>query len=95
MARKVGNGEGSLYYSESEDKWIFQYYYNGKQHKMRQKKNERVKDFKIRVTDLKKTLNDDTYQDIYENEESWITNTNEEDDFEWEKIHFFTLFITN
>jgi len=61
MARKVGNGEGSLYYSDAEEKWIFQYYHNGNQHKMRQKQNERVKDFKVRVTNMKKTLNDNTY----------------------------------
>lgn len=59
--RKVGNGEGSLYKSKTEDRLIFQYYYNGKQHKMRQKKNETKKDFKARVTEIKSSLNNNTY----------------------------------
>lgn len=61
--RKVGNGEGSLYFSEAENKWVFQYYYNGKQKKIRQKKNEKVKEFKSRVTTIKNSLNNNTYID--------------------------------
>lgn len=59
--RKVGNGEGSLYKSKTEDRLIFQYYYNGKQHKIRQKKAESTKTFKARVTEIKSSLNNNTY----------------------------------
>ena len=30
--RTVGNGEGSLYYSESRKKWIFAYFIHGEKH---------------------------------------------------------------
>lgn len=59
--RQVGNGEGSLYYSNALEKWIFQYVRNGQKKSIKQKKNEQVKEFKKRVTDLKKTLNDGSY----------------------------------
>ena len=49
--KSVGNGEGSLYYSEKLKCWIFQYYdTNGKRQTMKQKKKESTKDFKARVT---------------------------------------------
>lgn len=61
--RTVGNGEGSLYYSETLKKWIYQYYVEGDSSRktMTQKKNESVKEFKARVTDLKNKLNNGTY----------------------------------
>ena len=55
--KSVGNGEGSLYYSEKLKCWIFQYVYNGKRKTLKQKKNETVKDFKARVTKLKNDIN--------------------------------------
>ena len=51
--KSVGNGEGSLYYSETLKCWIYQYVYNNKRKTMKQKKNESVRDFKARVTKIK------------------------------------------
>lgn len=60
--KSVGNGEGSLYFSEALNCWVFQYYdTSGKRKTMKQKKNESVKEFKARVTTLKNNLNSDTY----------------------------------
>ena len=59
--KSVGNGEGSLYYSETLKCWIFQYMYNGSRKTLKQKKNEKVKDFKARVTKTKNELNTNTY----------------------------------
>lgn len=59
--RQVGNGEGSLYYSESEGKYIYQYFVNGSKKKIRQGKKETLRDFKIKVTKLKQELNDGIY----------------------------------
>ena len=69
--RTVGNGEGTLYYSESLQCWIYQYTYNGKRPSIKQHKNESVRDFKARVTDLKNKLNTGTY--IEESKETVIT----------------------
>lgn len=51
--KSVGNGEGSLYYSETLKCLIFQYVYNGKRKTLKQKKDESKTDFKKRVTDIK------------------------------------------
>lgn len=60
--KKVGNGEGSQYYSEKLKCWIFQYYdTDGKRQTMKQKKKETSKDFKARVTEVKNNLNNGTY----------------------------------
>lgn len=59
--RTVGNGEGSLYYSESRKKWIFAYYVNGEKKSISQRKGETVTQFKARVTELKSSLNNGTY----------------------------------
>jgi len=60
--KSVGNGEGSLYYSDTLKCWIFQYYdTQGKRQTMKQKKKETVKDFKARVTTTKNKLNNGTY----------------------------------
>lgn len=60
--RTVGNGEGSLYKSEKLNCWIFQYYdTSNKRQTLKQRKNESVKDFKARVTEVKSTLNNNTY----------------------------------
>ncbi len=62
--KQVGNGEGSLYKSEKLGCWIYQYYdVSGKRQTMKQKKNESPKDFKIRVTETKNSLNNGTYID--------------------------------
>lgn len=60
--KSVGNGEGSLYYSETKGCLIFQYYdTQGKRQTMKQRKKESVKDFKARVTKVKNELNTGTY----------------------------------
>lgn len=60
--RQVGNGEGSLYYSEKLKCWMFQYHdTNGKRQTMKQRKKESTKDFKARVTKIKNSLNNGTY----------------------------------
>ena len=60
--KSVGNGEGSLYKSEKLDCWIYQYHdTNGNRKTMKQKKNESVKDFKARVTELKNKLDNGTF----------------------------------
>ena len=61
--KSVGNGEGSLYYSETLERWVYQYYVEGESGRktMTQKKNETSKEFKARVTDLKNKLNNGTF----------------------------------
>lgn len=60
--KSVGNGEGTLYYSEALKCWIYQYYdNNNKRQTAKQRKNETVKDFKARVSEIKVSLNNGTY----------------------------------
>lgn len=61
--KSVGNGEGSLYYSDTLQCWIFQYVVNDKRKTLKQKKKETVKEFKARVTETKNQLNTGTYID--------------------------------
>lgn len=59
--KSVGNGEGSLYYSEALQCWIYQYVYNGKRKTLKQRKNEQSREFKKRVTNLKSSLDNGCY----------------------------------
>ncbi|MCI8362217.1 MAG: tyrosine-type recombinase/integrase [Clostridia bacterium] len=60
--KSVGNGEGTLYYSETLGCWVFQYYDTlGKRQTMKQRKKESKKDFNARVTKIKNDLNTGTY----------------------------------
>lgn len=59
--KSVGNGEGSFYYSEALNCYIYQYMLNGKRQTMKQKKNETKKDFKARVTKVKNEINEGTH----------------------------------
>lgn len=59
--KSVGNGEGSLYYSETLKCWIYQYVYNGKRKTLKQRKNEQSREFKKRVTNLKSSLDNGNY----------------------------------
>lgn len=61
--RTVGNGEGSLYKDSKTGRYIYAYYYNGKRNKIKQKQNEKVSDFKARVTEIKNSVNKNTYID--------------------------------
>lgn len=69
--KSVGNGEGSLYYSEKLKCWVFQYVYNGKRKTIKQRKNETVKEFKARVTALKNSLDTGTY--IEKNKDTFLS----------------------
>ncbi len=59
--KSVGNGEGSLYYSETLKCWIYQYVYNGKRKTLKQRKNEQSREFKKRVTSLKSSIDNGNY----------------------------------
>lgn len=59
--KSVGNGEGSLYKSETLGCYVFQYTHNRSRKTIKQKKNESIKEFKNRVTSLKNSLNDGSY----------------------------------
>lgn len=59
--KSVGNGEGSLYYSEALQCWIYQYVYNGKRKTLKQRKNEQSREFKKRVTNLKSSIDNGNY----------------------------------
>ena len=60
--KTVGNGEGSLYVDSKTDRLVFQYTTpSGKRPRIKQKKNEKAKDFRARVTKIKNQLNDGTY----------------------------------
>ena len=61
--RTVGNGEGSLYKDSKTGRYIYAYYYNGKRNKIKQKQKEKVSDFKARVTEIKNSVNKNTYVD--------------------------------
>lgn len=60
--KSVGNGEGSLYYSETLKCWIYQYYDTSNKRKtIKQRKKENVRDFKARVTKIKNDINTGSY----------------------------------
>lgn len=60
--KSAGNGEGSLYYSEVLECWVFQYYEpSGKRKTIKQLKKETVKNFKDRVAQIRVSLNTGTY----------------------------------
>ena len=44
---------GTLYYSEKLQLWIYQYHFNNNRKTLKQRKKETVKDFKARVTKIK------------------------------------------
>lgn len=68
--KSVGNGEGSLYKSEKLNCYVFQYVVNGKRKTMTQRKNEGIKEFKARVTDVKSKLDSGSY--IEKSKETFI-----------------------
>lgn len=61
--KSVGNGEGSLYKDSKTGRYIFQYFYNGQRKKIKQKQNEKVSDFKAKVTEIKNSVNKNIYID--------------------------------
>lgn len=57
-----GNGEGTIYYSETLQKWVAQYVEpSGKRKTLTQKKDEKVSDFKKRFTNIINDINNKTY----------------------------------
>ena len=57
-----GHGEGTIYYSETLQKWVAQYVEpSGKRKTLTQKKNEKVSDFKKRFTNIINDINNRTY----------------------------------
>ena len=64
-----GNGEGTLYFSETLQKWVAQYVEpSGKRKTLTQKRTEKVSDFKKRFTSIINEINNKTY--IESNESS-------------------------
>jgi len=61
--KSVGNGEGTLYKDPQTGRYVFQYYYNGKRKKIKQRLNEKTKDFKEKVIEIKNSVNKNTYID--------------------------------
>ena len=60
--KSVGNGEGTLYYDNTINRWVYQYFDTSKKRKgIKQRKNETTKHFKDRVTEIKSKLNNGTY----------------------------------
>lgn len=59
--KKKGNGEGTLYYSETLQKWVGQYSINYKRKTMTQRKNEGVNEFKKRFRDTLASIDNGTY----------------------------------
>lgn len=61
--KSVGNGEGTFYWSEALQRYVYQYYIEGnpKRQSMTQRKNEQVREFKARVRELKTKLDNGTY----------------------------------
>ena len=57
-----GNGEGTIYFSETLQKWVAQYVEpSGKRKTLTQKKNEKVRDLKKRFTNIINDVNNKTY----------------------------------
>ncbi len=60
--KSKGNGEGTIYFSETLKKWVAQYVEpSGKRKTMTQKKNEKVSDFKKRFSNIINEINNNTY----------------------------------
>lgn len=69
--KSVGNGEGSLYFSDTLQRWVFQYVDpNGNRQTLRQKKKESERAFRKRVTEIKSKLDNGTY--IAKNKDTFI-----------------------
>ena len=60
--KSKGNGEGTIYFSETLQKWVAQYVEpSGKRKTLTQKKNEKVSDFKKRFTNIINDINNKAY----------------------------------
>lgn len=60
--KSKGNGEGTIYFSKTLQKWVAQYIEpSGKRKTLTQRKNEKVSDFKKRFTNIINNINNNTY----------------------------------
>lgn len=60
--KSKGNGEGTIYFSETLQKWVAQYTeLDGKRKTITQRKNEKVSDFKKRFANIMNEINNGTY----------------------------------
>lgn len=60
--KSKGNGEGTIYFSETLNKWVAQYVEpSGNRKTLTQKKTEKVSDFKKRFTNIINEINNNTY----------------------------------
>ena len=60
--KSKGNGEGTIYFSETLQKWVAQYVEpSGKRKTLTQKRNEKVGDFKKRFTKIISEINNNNY----------------------------------
>lgn len=60
--KSKGNGEGTIYFSETLQKWVAQYVEpNGKRKTITQRKNEKISDFKKRFANIINEINNSTY----------------------------------
>lgn len=60
--KSKGNGEGTIYFSETLQKWVAQYVEpSGKRKTLTQKRNEKVSDFKKRFTNIINDINNKNY----------------------------------
>lgn len=58
---RAGNGEGSLYFLQKEQRWEFSYYALGKRKKIKQTKKENKTEFMKRVNKIRYSLDTGTY----------------------------------
>lgn len=78
--KSKGNGEGTIYFSETLQKWVAQYTeLDGKRKTITQRKNEKVSDFKKRFANIMNEINNGTYISsnnisLYEILDSYIEN---------------------
>lgn len=78
--KSKGNGEGTIYFSETLQKWVAQYVdLDGKRKTITQRKNEKVSDFKKRFANIMNEINNGTYISsnnisLYEILDSYIEN---------------------
>lgn len=59
--KSKGNGEGTIYYNKTKEKWVGQYVIEGKRKSVYQRKKESVSDFKKRFNKIMNDINQGTY----------------------------------
>lgn len=59
--KSKGNGEGTIYFNKTKEKWVGQYVIEGKRKSVYQRKKESVSDFKKRFNKIMNDINQGTY----------------------------------